>query len=84
MSTIAVGAETVQVRRLSWAEFYRILPDRKPANDTRSDFGASHGTHGGSQTRPHLDLPDGNKMPMAPAQARKGSRLASSPIEMHG
>lgn len=33
MSTIAVGAETVQVRRISWAEFYRIRPDLKPVND---------------------------------------------------
>lgn len=31
--TIAVGAETVQIRTLSWNEFWRIRPDRKHAND---------------------------------------------------
>ncbi len=31
--TIAVGAETVQIRTLTWPEFYRIRPDLRPAND---------------------------------------------------
>ncbi|WP_301943416.1 hypothetical protein [Mesorhizobium escarrei] len=31
--TITIGAETVQVRRISWAEFYRLRPDLRPAND---------------------------------------------------
>lgn len=31
--TITIGDGTVQIRTLSWAEFYRIRPDRKPDND---------------------------------------------------
>lgn len=31
--TIAAGAESVQIRRISWAELYRLRPDLKPDND---------------------------------------------------
>lgn len=31
--TIALGDGTVQVRRISWLEFYRLRPDLKPDND---------------------------------------------------
>lgn len=33
MSTIAVGAETVQVRKLTWDAYWKLRPDRKPVND---------------------------------------------------
>jgi hypothetical protein len=33
MTTIKVEAGTVQVRRISWAEFWKLRPDRRPAND---------------------------------------------------
>lgn len=31
--TITIGDGSVQIRTISWAEFYRIRPDLKPAND---------------------------------------------------
>lgn len=31
--TIAINDGSVQVRRISWAELYRLRPDLKPAND---------------------------------------------------
>ncbi|WP_287285624.1 hypothetical protein [Mesorhizobium sp.] len=31
--TIAINDGSVQVRRISWKEFWKIRPDLKPAND---------------------------------------------------
>ncbi|WP_292076520.1 hypothetical protein [Mesorhizobium sp.] len=28
-----LASDTITKRRISWAEFYKIRPDRKPAND---------------------------------------------------
>lgn len=33
MTTITIGDGTVQVRRISWNEFWKMRPDLRPAND---------------------------------------------------
>lgn len=34
-TSISVGAETVQIRRITWPEFWKIRPDLRPANDNK-------------------------------------------------
>lgn len=36
--TITVGSETVQVRTISWPEFWKIRPDLRPANDNDEGY----------------------------------------------
>lgn len=43
--TIAVGAETVQIRSITWAELYRLRPDLKPANDNEKAGWTTPSTH---------------------------------------
>lgn len=31
--TVETNGETVQIRTISWAEFWRLRPDLRPAND---------------------------------------------------